>query len=465
MVHRFLHLSDIHFGQEKKDGPMVKHDHIRAALVQDVAEFAKRRGKADRILVTGDVAYQGSSEEYKSATEWLDGLTKACGCKEDHVSTIPGNHDCDRTAIKNQPRIICAQLRASGTPELLQAQLHEIHADGESANPFLPKLQAYRNFANGFGCDFESSSHPRWIRYIDLPRGIKLKLHGLTSVQISDGDDAPGKMVLGSQQYTIAREHNTINVVLLHHPLDWYMDKVEATQFLQANARVIMVGHEHTMNIQHTKDMFSGAECLMVHAGAVTPVDLGYSYTYNWLEFSHVEKDGQQYLNIEVFPRVWVQQSVHFDADRTRMGGAAESRLISIHCPNLVPDPAAEQAPAIVNDGVKAEAPGVSAAAPVPVQATAKSAQQGGSMSNSSAGFDRLRYLFWRYLDWRQRLKVLVDVDALPKTADQPVPQTMERVALENAAKDAAKLHALWEAVMPLLPEEKREANPFPKGE
>lgn len=465
MVHRFLHLSDIHFGQEKKDGPIIKHDHIRGALIKDVAEFAKRRGKADRILVTGDIAYRGSPDEYKTATEWLDGLAKACGCREDHVSTIPGNHDCDRTAIKNQPRIICANLRASDSPELLQRQLHQILEDGESANPFLPKLQAYRKFANGFGCDFESSSCPRWIRYIDLPRGIKLKLHGLTSVQISDGDDAPGRMVLGSQQYTIAQEHNTINIVLLHHPLEWFMDKVEAKQFLQANARVIMVGHEHDMNIQHTKDMLSGAECLMLHAGAVTPPDLSYSYTYNWLEISHVEKDLQQYLSIEIFPRVWVQQSVRFEADRTRMGGAAESRVVDIHCPNLLPEPAGEQAPAIRNEDVRAKELGsLSTESPLTIEITIKSVQQGGSMSNPSADFDRLRYIFWRYLDWRQRVKVLVEVDALPETADQPVPQTMERIALENLAKDAAKLHALWEAIMPLLPEEKREENPFPKG-
>ena len=32
--------------------------------------------------------------------------------------------------------------------------------------------------------------------------------------------------------------------------------------------------------------------------------------------------------------------------------------------------------------------------------------------------------------------------------------QTMERIALETAAKSDETLHALWEAVMPLIPEE-----------
>ena len=82
-------------------------------------------------------------------------------------------------------------------------------------------------------------------------------------------------------------------------------------------------------------------------------------------------------------------------------------------------------------------------------------------MNTETAGFDRLRYLFWRYLDWQQRLKVLVEVDALPRTADQPIPQTLERVALENAAKSDGKLHDIWEVMMPLIPEDKRATNPF----
>jgi hypothetical protein len=32
---------------------------------------------------------------------------------------------------------------------------------------------------------------------------------------------------------------------------------------------------------------------------------------------------------------------------------------------------------------------------------------------------------------------------------------------LETAARSAGKLYALWEAMMPLIPEEKRATNPF----
>ena len=56
---------------------------------------------------------------------------------------------------------------------------------------------------------------------------------------------------------------------------------------------------------------------------------------------------------------------------------------------------------------------------------------------------------------------MLVAVDALPKTADQPLPQTLGRIALDAAAKSSGKLHELWEVMMPLIPEEKRGPNPF----
>jgi hypothetical protein len=461
MVHRFLHVSDIHFGQEK-DGTLVKHDHVRNALVADVKNLAAGRGPVSRILVTGDIAFSGEPDEYKKATEWLEKLTKACGCDETDVSPIPGNHDCYLKAISHQARIIQSRFREL-TPEQVQADLHGISLDGEEASPFLPKLQAYREFARAYDCDFESPSRPLWIRHFDLPGGIKLKFFGLTSVQVSDLSDKQGHMVLGNEQYTIAEEENTINVVLVHHPTNWFIDKVEAEQHLHNNARVMMVGHEHMLNIQKTVDAFTHKEWLVIYAGAANPPEAAYSYTYNWLEFSLDETGGRHNLVVEVFPRVWVQQSVRFDADRTRLGASGESVKIEITCPGLHP------APAVASAGTSM--PIISAAIPKensvitlsPVSATGPSSagKQGSTMSTDNAGFDRLRYLFWRYLDWRQRLQVLVQVDALPKTSDKPVPQTLERVALETAAKNQKKLYDLWESVMPLIPEEKRGPNPF----
>jgi hypothetical protein len=59
---------------------------------------------------------------------------------------------------------------------------------------------------------------------------------------------------------------------------------------------------------------------------------------------------------------------------------------------------------------------------------------------------------------------VLVEIDLLPTTTNQPMPQTLERLALDQA-RSSGKLYELWAAIMEVVPQEKREANPFtPKG-
>ena len=80
--------------------------------------------------------------------------------------------------------------------------------------------------------------------------------------------------------------------------------------------------------------------------------------------------------------------------------------------------------------------------------------------SQDEASLAKLKLLFWRYLDWRQRLKVLVEADALPPSIDRPIPQTMERTAIEEARRQG-KLGIIWEAMMTILPESKRLPNPF----
>jgi len=266
MALRFLHLSDIHFGQEK-DGTLITHDFVRDQLIKDARKLADQRGPASRVIVTGDVAYSGKPDEYVRATEWLEKLTNTCGLGDTQVSTIPGNHDCDLDAISNQAKMIQAQFRVKDS-EQVRADLHAIYQDGEAANPFLPKLQEYRAFARGYGCDFGSHSRPFWTRYFDLPGGIRLNFIGLTSVQVSDKTDRPSNIILGNGQYTIAEEDNTINIVLVHHPLDWFIDRIAAEEHIHNNARVIMVGHEHTLNIQKTSDALTNKEWLVIYAGA-----------------------------------------------------------------------------------------------------------------------------------------------------------------------------------------------------
>lgn len=80
----------------------------------------------------------------------------------------------------------------------------------------------------------------------------------------------------------------------------------------------------------------------------------------------------------------------------------------------------------------------------------------------NSLNIQYLQHLFWLYIDdWRDRIKILVALELLPDTKNRPVPHTLERLALDRA-KTGDQLYALWEAVMPHVPDVKRRPNPFP---
>jgi predicted phosphodiesterase len=419
--------------------------------------MAKKRGPASRVLVTGDIAYSGTRAQYETAVPWLEELTKAAGCAPQELSCIPGNHDCDLSVLTNQAKLTYEHLRGLRRAEAT-TNFHAIVEDGEIGSPFLPKLTAYRAFANGFGCDFESAKRPAWTRLFELPNGVKLRFHGLTSVQVSNLDDDANSLFLGNRQYTITEDPNVVNIVLCHHPLDWFVDEDEAKRYFKKRARVLMFGHEHKANAEVISDVFAGTETLVLSAAATNPPDADYDYAYNWIEFSCLQDAGKYFLAVDIFPRVWFRTRVRFDVDRSLLPRSGESVRVRVHCPNvefILP----------AGEPVKTE---TVAAAPVAINVGAPptggstTAEQGGlPMDAKSADFDKLRYIFWRYLNWKQRLEVLVKAKALPDTADEPIPQTMERKALEQAAASPGKLHDIWDAVMQLVPPDKRQDNPF----
>lgn len=95
-VFRFIHLSDIHFGQEggSTHGP---HQSVRREIIRDCKERFAMLGNADGILINGDVAYSGTKAQFDRSAQWIEEIAAAVGCSEQtDIRVIPGNHDVDR---------------------------------------------------------------------------------------------------------------------------------------------------------------------------------------------------------------------------------------------------------------------------------------------------------------------------------------------------------------------------------
>lgn len=437
MTLRILHLSDIHFST-KRDDEQIVHTDVRDQLLYDLENYVvPRLAKIDHVLVVGDIAFSGKRDEYVKAAEWLEQVTSICGCDRTAVLTVPGNHDIDRSRIKPAMKMIHGRLRNCSLAEAT----HELVELAQSNDGSLTdKLTDYQAFASSYGCQFKSPAEPHWNRPLSLSGQCNLNIVGLSTVQVCDKDDQKGGLLLGRNQYIVDRAPRVEQIVLMHHPLEWLKDRSEAHEYLSTRARVLLFGHEHLQEI-HMIVEATQEDRLVISSGAVTPENAiePYVYRYNVLEFSLIQQERDPRLAITIYPRVWIRERTRFDADSARLGGR-ESAIFELRCPQfrLLPNHAA---------GAQVSAAAVANGDPV-MQAV------------SAEAFAHLSYFFWRYLGWQDRLTILVQADVLPRGSDAPLPQTVEHLALERARTEG-KLGQLWELMMPLVPAERREPNPF----
>lgn len=109
----FVHLSDIHFGQEKDGGTNAVNSDAKERLIDDArAQVAKIGCAASGVVVTGDIAFSGQVHQYEMAAHWLADLTDAIGCDRTDVQLVPGNHDVDRRKITNTIDSVLYSMRA-----------------------------------------------------------------------------------------------------------------------------------------------------------------------------------------------------------------------------------------------------------------------------------------------------------------------------------------------------------------
>lgn len=100
-----VHLSDVHFGSVTKDGksvsmhrfydgensqPLVKHLEDEFARRTSHFRFPK---ESLHLVVSGDLTYIGSEQEYAEALSFLTSATEALGISRANVHIVPGNHD------------------------------------------------------------------------------------------------------------------------------------------------------------------------------------------------------------------------------------------------------------------------------------------------------------------------------------------------------------------------------------
>lgn len=415
----FVHLSDIHFGQERDDTVHI-HDDVKQQLIMDAVEVigALPGAIAHGLLVTGDIAYSGKRPQYEEAGRWLDKLASKVGCPIHQVQMVPGNHDVDRDKLSIGGSHLLDYIRA-GTA----AEYEKVVSNSADRASLLARFEDYGNFSFGYDCALDEEVRFATNLRVELAPGRSIRFIRMNSSLLCHGkekDDAP-ELVIGARQFTIPRHPGEENVVLVHHPLNWYKDADDVRQYVRSRARVFISGHEHDpkVAIDHVE-----AECdvMMLAAGAAVPFksDDIYTYTYNIIEFDWDQEADA--LAVTIHPRAWNPEKTSFQADDKRLGGSKPR--FTLGSPNFRKC----KQPDVDQDVADVSAVGSSEPEPI-LEVVAADGEEGEMppMPPPVEGYELALLRFFRDLLENERLRILVELDALPADSDERMTQGVER--------------------------------------
>ena len=391
-----LHISDIHFRSPDCLDPNLDPDRpYRTRMQHDIRACVAKLGSAGAILIGGDIAFKGAPEEYQTALVWIRELATEAGCPLERIFVIPGNHDVDREIILNKPAVRNAQTAIAGADR--NGREHEFRtqiSDGDTARSLLAPLAAYNDFAKHFNCQVFLPDHLYWKQDLDLEDGVVLRVHGLTSTLLSGTDgteDTRESLYLSPLQTVLDPRDNVVNVVLSHHPPDWFMDQDDADEAICSRAAIHMFGHKHRQRI--TREV----GYVRFSAGAVNPdrKGLGWCPGYNLIDV-HVTGSGRErMLMIDAHCRQWQSNPDQFRPFLTQQG--EEVFRHSIRFPDL------QHADALTEILVATASAGrTDAAAPAAVVAAQKSeADVEAAMGDTSTR--NLVFRFWNLTSSQRR--------------------------------------------------------------
>tara|TARA_R110001599_G_scaffold163952_1_gene353320 strand:+ start:3364 stop:4617 length:1254 start_codon:yes stop_codon:yes gene_type:complete len=275
----------------------------RNALLRDVKELLRLKS-VDAILITGDIAFKGDPEEFGFASTWIEELADTVNCQLESVFTVPGNHDVDRN-ICQQPLVSAVQSSISraclGYHQEQELKKHLF--DDESGAVLFSPVKAYNEFAKFYNCQIYPE-RPFWKQRLRMDEQTELCIYGLTSTFLSGHqnlDSRPGDLYLSPFQTSLEVNERVINLVMSHHPPEWFLDRSSINQSLNSRSTIQLFGHEHEQRV--TRD----STYMRFSAGAINPERHGQDWRpgYNVIDLNIDKSDGKRILIIHANLRAW----------------------------------------------------------------------------------------------------------------------------------------------------------------
>ena len=308
-----LQLSDIHF-RSPSGGPSLDLDREQHEGLLEILPFVEAElGPIDLVIVSGDIAFSGSAEQYAQAEGFLRDIRSKLGDPEIPVLVIPGNHDVHRSITDQVDQLnIRTRPRLNGMSDAERNnELASLLGDTASGEKLLEPLRAYNEFAAIYRCRI-SRQQPYWQRSFPIDERWTLNVRGLNSVLLSGSHDNEDLLV-GTVQFlgweaTVANE---INLTLCHHPYSWLLDRNTVEAKVRRRSHLHITGHIH----QH--GLTKSSKHVHLQSGALQPPRGGPDAArFEALRINILTTtDDRPKLEITILAMIWDSEADRFVAD------------------------------------------------------------------------------------------------------------------------------------------------------
>ena len=231
-MNALLHLSDIHMGTGRE--PCVPTGVVAAlrGLNIELSTLV--------LVVTGDVAYLGQTDQYLAATAYFSELRRLLAEEvgaEVQMVVCPGNHDCcfpEDTGVRD---LVVKDIRSLGVLPASQGMVEQCTS---VQVPFFEWLRdMHADPAEGTPC-------LAWVKEIICRNGVTIAFRVLNTAWMSTRKEVQGGLFFPpSAVPDIPRAD--VRVTLLHHPYAWFqsVNGRELRRTLDEGSDLVLTGHEH----------------------------------------------------------------------------------------------------------------------------------------------------------------------------------------------------------------------------
>jgi hypothetical protein len=236
-----LQLSDIHI-QSDKDFIIKYKDHFCRSCKALINECTKLI-----VVITGDIAYSGSREQYEIAYKWLKECEAFWRREALYLNTVeyiavPGNHDCDfsqNSAIRASLAVV-----HSSDDEIDEKDIESMF------------LSPQANFWDFYSRLRGEKLRPdiSWVHEVLLKQDYHIVFHCYNSAFLSQLNEKVGGLIIPKNKFIEAKQINNQGIViaLYHHSTGWLNPNTQLNNkkafesHIFSTSDVAMCGHEHS---------------------------------------------------------------------------------------------------------------------------------------------------------------------------------------------------------------------------